>query len=104
MVSVTLSRGGVKLETARMGPGEVIGEGGILSETALPADFSAKTSCSLYRIEKDYLRPCLDARHDIGEAMKALLDFRLNKAQTLMQEVPKVVEKKGFLQWLRNRA
>ncbi|MHC8345090.1 mechanosensitive ion channel domain-containing protein [Pseudomonas sp. RT6P73] len=104
VVSVQLSRGGVKFESGRMGPGEVIGEGGVLSDTALPAEFSAKTACSLYRIEKDYLKPCLDARHDISEAMKALLDFRLHKAQTLTQEVPKVVEKKGFLQWLRNRA
>ncbi|WPN59850.1 mechanosensitive ion channel domain-containing protein [Pseudomonas sp. P9_31] len=103
VVSVELSRGGVKFETGRMGPGEVIGEGGILSDMAMPADFSAKTVCNLYRIEREYLQPCLDARHDIGEAMKALLDFRLNKAQTLIQETPKVVEKKGFLQWLRKR-
>ncbi|WP_339527260.1 mechanosensitive ion channel domain-containing protein [Pseudomonas sp. EL_65y_Pfl2_R96] len=104
VVSVELSRGGVKFETGRMGPGEVIGEGGILSDMAMPADFSAKTVCTLYRIEREYLQPCLDARHDIGEAMKALLDFRLNKAQTLIQETPKVVEKKGFLQWLRKRS
>ncbi|MHC8366087.1 mechanosensitive ion channel domain-containing protein [Pseudomonas sp. ZT5P21] len=104
VVSVALSRAGVKFESGRMGPGEVIGEGGILSDTALPADFTAKTACSLYRIEKDYLKPCLDARHDIGEAMKALLDFRLHKAQTLTQEAPKMVAKKGFLQWLRSRA
>jgi small-conductance mechanosensitive channel/CRP-like cAMP-binding protein len=104
VVSVELSRGGVKFESGRMGPGEVIGEGGILSDTALPADFSAKTFCSLYRIEKEYLKPCLDARHDISEAMKALLDFRLNKAQSLTQEVPKAAQKKGFLQWLRSRA
>jgi CRP-like cAMP-binding protein len=104
VVSVELRRNGVKFESGRMGPGEVIGEGGILSDTAMPADFSAKTACSLYRIEKDYLKPCLDARHDINEAMKALLEFRLNKAQSLTQEVPTVVAKKGFLQWLRNRA
>lgn len=104
VISVELSRGGVLFESGRMGPGEVIGEGGVLSDTALPAQFTAKTFCSLYRIEKEYLKPCLDARHDIGEAMKALLDFRLNKARTLTEEVPKVVEKRGFLQWLRNRA
>ncbi|VVP76566.1 hypothetical protein PS914_01787 [Pseudomonas fluorescens] len=103
VISVELSRGGVLFESGRMGPGEVIGEGGILSDTALPAQFTAKTFCSLYRIEKEYLKPYLDARHDIGEAMKALLDFRLNKARTLTEEVPKVVAKKGFLQWLRNR-
>ena len=104
VVSVELSRGGVKFESGRMGPGEVIGEGGILSNTALPAEFTAKTFCSVYRIEKAYLKPCLDARHDISEAMTALLDFRLNKARTLTQEAPKVVAKKGFLQWLRSRA
>jgi small-conductance mechanosensitive channel/CRP-like cAMP-binding protein len=103
VVSVELSRGGVMFESGRMGPGEVIGEGGIVSDTALPAQFTAKTFCSLYRIEKEYLKPCLDARHDISEAMKALLDFRLNKARTLTQEVPKVEAKRGFLQWLRNR-
>jgi CRP-like cAMP-binding protein len=104
VISVELSRGGVNFESGRMGPGEVIGEGGILSDTALPAQFTAKTFCSLYRIEKEYLKPYLDARHDISEAMKALLDFRLNKARTLTQEEPKVAQKKGFLQWLRNRA
>ncbi|WP_350600378.1 mechanosensitive ion channel domain-containing protein [Pseudomonas sp. 65/3-MNA-CIBAN-0223] len=104
VVSVELSRDGVRFESGRMGPGEVIGEGGILSDTALAADFTAKTFCSLYRIEKDYLKPCLDARHDISEAMTALLDYRLNKARTLTMETPKAVEKKGFLQWLRRRS
>ncbi len=103
VVSVALSRGGNKFEAGRMGPGEVIGEAGILSNKSVQADFSAKTFCTLYRIEKEYLKPCLDARHDINEAMQALLDFRLHTAQTLTQEVPKVVEKKGFLQWLRSR-
>lgn len=104
VVSVALSRGGNKFEAGRMGPGEVIGEAGILSDKSVPADFTAKTFCTLYRIEKEYLKPCLDARHDINEAMQTLLDFRLHTAQTLTQEVPKVVEKKGFLQWLRSRA
>ncbi|MBK5304616.1 MULTISPECIES: mechanosensitive ion channel family protein [Gammaproteobacteria] len=104
VVSVTLSRGGTKFEAGRMGPGEVIGEAGILSDESALADFSAKTFCTLYRIEKEYLKPCLDARHDISEAMKALFDYRMHAAQTLIQEVPKVVAKKGFLQWLRSRA
>ena len=86
-----------------MGPGEVIGEAGILSDQAALADFSAKTFCTLYRIEKEYLKPCLDARHDISEAMKTLLDFRLHAAQALTQDAPVVPVKKGFLQWLRNR-
>ena len=103
VVSVMLTKGGHKVEAGRMGPGEVIGEAGILSDQAALADFSAKTFCTLYRIEKEYLKPCLDARHDISEAMKTLLDFRLHAAQALTQEAPVVPVKKGFLQWLRNR-
>ena len=103
VVSVTLTRHGSPFESGRMGPGEVIGEAGILSDSSVPATFAAKTFCALYRIEKTYLKPCLDARHDINEAMKALLDYRLHKAQALTQDVPTVVAKTGFLQWLRNR-
>jgi small-conductance mechanosensitive channel/CRP-like cAMP-binding protein len=103
VVTVTLTRHGAPFESGRMGPGEVIGEAGILSDSSVPATFAAKTFCALYRIEKTYLKPCLDARHDINEAMKALLDYRLHKAQSLTQDVPVVESKKGFLQWLRNR-
>jgi hypothetical protein len=103
VVSVMLIKGGHTFEAGRMGPGEVIGESGILSEQAALADFTAKTFCTLYRIENEYLKPCLDARHDISEAMKALLDFRLHAAQVLTQDAPVVPVKKGFLQWLRNR-
>ncbi|MEB0047021.1 MULTISPECIES: mechanosensitive ion channel family protein [unclassified Pseudomonas] len=103
VVSVALTRAGSKFEAGRMGPGEVIGEAGILSDESVPADFSAKTRCALYRVEKEYLKPCLDARHDINEAMKALLDFRLNTAHALTQDLPHAAPKKGFLQWLRSR-
>ncbi|WPN45779.1 mechanosensitive ion channel family protein [Pseudomonas sp. P8_241] len=103
VVTVTLTRHGEPFESGRMGPGEVIGEAGILDDSSVPAQFTAKTFCGLYRIEKSYLKPCLDARHDIGDAMKTLLDYRLYKAKTLTQELPVAEAKKGFLQWLRNR-
>ncbi|MEN2397399.1 mechanosensitive ion channel family protein [Pseudomonas halotolerans] len=104
VVSVTLFRNGQPFEAGRMGPGEVIGEAGIVSDQAALANFSAKTFCTLYRIEKSYLKPCLDARRDINDAMKNLLDVRMHLAQNLTRDVPKPVAKKRFLQWLRNRA
>lgn len=103
VVSVTLPRHGSPFESGRMGPGEVIGEAGILDDSSVPAQFTAKTFCGLYRIEKEYLKPCLDARQDINDAMKTLLDYRLLKAKTLTQDLPVTVEKKGFLRWLRSR-
>ena len=103
VVSVALSRAGVKFEAGRMGPGEVIGEAGIIAEQSVSADFSAKTFCSLYRIEKAFLAPCLETRHDIGDAMKNLLDLRLHTAQSLTAYVPPAPAKTGFMQWLRSR-
>ncbi|SDA34776.1 cyclic nucleotide-binding protein [Pseudomonas sp. NFPP10] len=103
VVSVTMQRDGKPFEAGRMGPGEVIGEAGVVAEQATVAQFAAKTFCSLYRIDNEFLKPCLDARHDINEAMKNLLDFRRHMAQTLSQAAPKPVLRKGFLQWLRSR-
>lgn len=103
VVSVTMQRDGKPFEAGRMGPGEVIGEAGVVAEQATIAEFSAKTFCSLYRIDNEFLKPCLNARHDIGDAMKTLLDFRQHIAQSLAQSPPKPVAKKGFLQWLRSR-
>jgi small-conductance mechanosensitive channel len=103
VVSVTLMRNGQPLEGGRMGPGEVIGEAGIVAEQAALANFSAKTFCTLYRIENSYLKPCLEARRDINDAMKNLLDVRMHLAQNLTRDVPKPVAKKRFLQWLRSR-
>ncbi|BBP64206.1 MULTISPECIES: mechanosensitive ion channel family protein [Pseudomonas] len=104
VVSVTLVRNGLTLEGGRMGPGEVIGEAGIVAEQATLANFSAKTFCSLYRIENTYLKPCLEARRDISDAMKNLLDVRIHLAENLTREAPKPIAKKRFLQWLRSRA
>jgi len=103
VVSVTMQRDGKPFEAGRMGPGEVIGEAGVVADQATVAQFAAKTFCSLYRIDNEFLKPCLDARHDINEAMKNLLDFRRHMAQTLSQAAPKPVPRKGFLQWLRSR-
>ncbi|WP_077048420.1 mechanosensitive ion channel family protein [Pseudomonas sp. KK4] len=104
VVSVTLNVHGTLMETGRMGPGEVFGEAGILTDSSSVAEFTAKTACTMYLIEDSYLKPCLDARQDINDAMNTLLDFRLHKVQALTQEMPVVVRKKGFFQWLLKRA
>ncbi|NBF11416.1 mechanosensitive ion channel family protein [Pseudomonas sp. Fl4BN1] len=103
VVTVSMQRDGKPFEAGRMGPGEVIGEAGLVAEQATVAEFSAKTFCSLYRIDNEFLKLCLDARHDIGDAMKTLLDFRQHIALSLAQSSPKPVAKKGFMQWLRSR-
>ncbi|MCY1289074.1 Mechanosensitive ion channel [compost metagenome] len=103
VVAVTLTGEGGPLEAGRMGPGEVIGEAGILAGSAWQAEFSALSACVLYRIDKAHLEPCLQARREIGEAMARLLSYRQQRNETLLSERPAVAEKRGLLQWLRRR-
>ncbi|UVE18437.1 mechanosensitive ion channel [Pseudomonas sp. LS44] len=104
VISVTLIGEGETIEAGRMGPGEVIGEASILAEHVAPAQFTTLTPCTLYRIDKEHLEPCLQARREIGEAMAKLLSYREQRSQALLSEKPLVVEKRGLLRWLRNRS
>jgi hypothetical protein len=103
VVSVMLTKDGRKIESGRMGPGSDR-RGGDSVRRRGAGGLCAKTFCACCTASRrNTPKPCLDARHDISEAMKSLLDFRLHAAQALTQDAPVVPVKKGFLQWLRKR-
>ncbi|MNO85382.1 Cyclic nucleotide-binding domain protein [compost metagenome] len=101
VISVTLPQESGSIEAGRMGPGEVIGEAGILTHTAWQAQFAAVTDGSLYRIDQKVMEPCLEARQEIAEAMTRLLDYRIQASQALLVEQPTMAQKRGVLDWLR---
>ncbi|MBO3275367.1 mechanosensitive ion channel domain-containing protein [Pseudomonas schmalbachii] len=101
VISVILPQEGGGIEAGRMGPGEVIGEAGILTHTAWQAQFAAVTDGSLYRIDQKVLEPCLEARQEIAEAMTRLLDYRIQASQALLVEQPTMAQKRGVMDWLR---
>ncbi|SDI15300.1 mechanosensitive ion channel family protein [Pseudomonas panipatensis] len=104
VVSVSLPRADGDLEAGRMGPGEVIGEAGVLDRRGWQARFSALSDGRLYRIERDALQPCLEARQEIAEAMARLLDYRQQASAALLVEPPARVAKRGLLSWLRRHS
>lgn len=104
VVSVTMPHAGRTVEAGRMGPGEVIGEAGVLTHSAWQAQFTALSDGALYRIDKQALDSCLEARQEIGEAMTRLLDYRIQASQALLEEQPAMAQKRGLLDWLRRHA
>ncbi|WP_160287483.1 mechanosensitive ion channel domain-containing protein [Pseudomonas knackmussii] len=100
VVSVTLPRSDGSIEAGRMGPGEIIGEAGVLSRSGWQARFSALSDGRLYRIPGDALQPCLEARQEIAEAMARLLDYRQQATAALLVEAPVRPRRRGLLQWL----
>ncbi|MBM7062904.1 mechanosensitive ion channel [Pseudomonas sp. UL073] len=90
-----------RIEAGRMGPGEVFGLAGMLGSAT---EFSALTPCVLYRVEREYLEPCLEARREIADAMARLSSYRQQRSESLLAEPPTVVAKPGLFGWLRRHA
>lgn len=104
VVSVTLPHDGQTLEAGRMGPGEVIGEAGVLTGSAWQAQFTALSDGAVYRLDKAVLGPCLEARQEIAEAMTRLLDFRQKASAALLVEQPVIAPQRGLMAWLKQYA
>ncbi|KAA8714095.1 mechanosensitive ion channel family protein [Pseudomonas cannabina] len=103
VISVVIADGERRIEAGRMGPGEILGEQGILDNTPSQACFTALTSSLVYRIEKNLARDCLAQSTQVNTALHKLLALRQKNAEsTLLARTPQV-KKGGFLGWLQNR-
>ncbi len=91
------------LEVGRMGPGEVMGESGIVDHSACRTRFSAMTDCVIYRIQYKDLEPWLDEHSELRDVMARLTHFRAKKWSAVIQQKPPAPGKGGFMQWLRQR-
>ncbi|WP_024657621.1 mechanosensitive ion channel family protein [Pseudomonas syringae USA007] len=103
VISVVLVDGEQRIEAGRMGPGEILGEQGIIDDTPSQACFTALTSSVVYRIEKNLSRDCLAQSTQVNTALHKLLALRQKNAEsTLLARAPQV-KKSGFLSWLQSR-
>lgn len=103
VISAAVPDGSNMVEAGRMGPGEILGEEGIESDTPSQARFTALSSCVLYRIERDAIRTCLDARVEVRAAITRLRTFREQASRNLLLQKPQAIKKGGFLTWLQKK-
>jgi small-conductance mechanosensitive channel len=102
VMSASVHDGERLLEAARMGPGEVLGEEGILSEGRSRAQFRCITGCVLFRIDQVTLRAYLEQGDEFKAALNKLQLFRQGVRQSLLLQKPVAIKKGGFLRWLKS--
>ena len=101
VVSAAVPDGERFVEAGRMGPGEIMGEQGIIHDAPSQARFTALSSGMLYRIDKPLIQACLEQRGEIGSALHKLHSFREQSSASLLVQKPVALKKGGFLSWLQ---
>jgi CRP-like cAMP-binding protein len=103
VVSASVLHGDIWLEVGRMGPGELIGESGFVDQTPTVARFCAYTDCMIYRIDRAALEPWLQEHAELIGALAGLQKFRAKARASMLESKPQVVDRNGFVGWLRSR-
>ncbi|MES2818668.1 MAG: mechanosensitive ion channel family protein [Pseudomonadota bacterium] len=101
VVSAAVHDGECFVEAGRMGPGEILGEQGVIHDTPSPARFTALRSGMLYRIDKPVIQASLEQHSEIGNALQKLQSFREQSSAALLEPKPVETKKGGFLSWLQ---
>ena len=103
VLSVHQLRDGQTAETNRLGPGDALGEPGVLAGIAMDATIEAVTDAVLYRLDKADLTPILQSRPEVGAQMCQLLSQRREAGQDLASIQPPPASKVGIIQWLQDK-
>jgi small-conductance mechanosensitive channel len=103
VVSVEVATAAGVVEPTRLGPGDAVGEAGVLAGLPARAKLTALTPTVVYRLDKTDLTPLLKRRPDIGHQMCQLLSERQDSLMKLgTVPVPEVVNERTFFDWLRD--
>ena len=83
VLSVAIDGPAGLVESARLGPGDAIGEAGVLAGLPDQAQITAVTRTVIYRLDKADLTPFLKSRPEIGQQMCRLLSERQDSLRKL---------------------
>jgi small-conductance mechanosensitive channel len=92
--------GSVQVEMARLGPGEAVGEGGLLAGLPARVKITTLTKSVLYTLKKDDLTPILKKNPDVAKAMCQLLSRRQRMLDKIGAPPPAMQSENSFFQWL----
>lgn len=103
VLAVYALRDGQPAETSRLGPGDALGEPGVLAGIAMDVTIEAVTDAVLYRLDKADLTPILQSRPEVGTQMCQLLSQRRESDRALAIIQPPPASKVSILQWLQDK-
>ena len=101
VISLVATGASGPFESVRLGPGDAIGEAGVLAGLPLGVQIKAVTRAVLYRLDRSDLTPLLKSRPDIGQQMCRLLAQRRDALRSLSAAAPAtVVCERSAFDWL----
>ncbi|MCG8907172.1 mechanosensitive ion channel family protein [Pseudomonas sp. DP-17] len=103
VMSVSIHDGEKLIEAGRMGPGEIMGEEGILAGNPSRGEFRSITSGQFFRIGKDMFGSQLEHLHELQSALSHLQEQREEIREAVILQKPVETKKKGLLSWLLQR-
>lgn len=103
VVTVIVERLDGPHELGRMGPGELMGEGGIVGQAKTVVRFMALTDCVVYRIDRTDLDPRFAEDSELYDALATLIHQRTQVRETILQHRPTEAAASGWLHWFRQR-
>ncbi|WP_122151840.1 mechanosensitive ion channel family protein [Paraburkholderia sp.] len=103
VVSVEVTTPSGVVEPVRLGPGDAVGEAGVLAGLPVRAKLIALTRTVIYRLNKADLTPVLKRRPDVGQQMCHVLSQREDKLLQLgSPPEAQVVTEHSLFDWLRD--
>ncbi|MFT4503537.1 mechanosensitive ion channel domain-containing protein [Caballeronia sp. 15711] len=103
VLSVVVKGPSGPIESTRLGPGDSIGEAGVLAGLPVQAQVTALTRTLIYRLDKADLTPLLKSRPEIGQQMCHVLSQQQDTLRKLNTELPAPVgTEHSLLDWLRD--
>lgn len=102
VVTVDLKLHDEMRELGRMGPGDLMGEAGMVENAETVVRFTAMTDCAIYRIDRADLEPWLGEDSELTHALSELIRFRaLARNRLLQQHKPSELNPGGWGDWFR---
>lgn len=83
-VVVFTENGGKRIELARMGPGQIVGEMALVSDTTRTASVQATTDCNLITITREVLQEKLNKSDPTVRALVQMLMKRLSNSNKVL--------------------
>ncbi|MFC0401628.1 mechanosensitive ion channel family protein [Paraburkholderia rhizosphaerae] len=101
ILSVTIDEPAGTIELSRLGPGDTMGEQGLLAGMQARVQIAALSRVIVYRLQKDDLTPLLKRNPDVAKQMCELLSRRQDKLSRVSSaDAPVSHTEQGLFQWL----
>lgn len=100
VLSVVAEDASGAVEVSRLGPGDALGEAGLLAGMPARVTISALTASTVFQLDKDDLTPLLKDKPDVARLMCQMLSRRSDTLNRLGTPTPVAQSEQSVFQWL----